>query len=238
MAFAAGAAKAPNHNAGNIDGRLGRSTSTEKLYETNHIEHVDTFVTTFDVEAPNHNKGGQLYSDGKLVLMPAPTRDPRDPLNMTTKHKAICAFFLCFFGALAAAAELILGAMLPVFALEYAGYDPKLLLPWSKSTVLFPPGSDPLKYLAHLSEKEPPIIVIYMLASLPILIVGLSNLVLIPLAISMGRRAILLICGVLAIVGAIWAGFSQSIGSHLGARCLQALGAGTCMTISPRLQLS
>lgn len=35
------------------------------------------------------------------------------------------------------------------------------------------------------------------------------------------------------LVGAIWAGFSQSLGSHLGARCIQALGAGTVESLIP-----
>lgn len=72
-----------------------------------------------------------------------------------------------------------------------------------------------------------------MLASLPILTIGLSNLFLIPMAISVGRRSVILSCGVIAIVGAIWAGHSQSLGSHLGARVFQALGAGTVESLIP-----
>ena len=73
----------------------------------------DTPFTAFD-----HASDGRLYRpDGSVVLQPAPSQDPRDPLNLSMLRKALAITSLCFFGALAAAAELVLGAMLPVFAL-------------------------------------------------------------------------------------------------------------------------
>lgn len=153
-------------------------------------------------------------------------------MNIPFAKKALAIFFLCFFGALASAAELILGAMLPVFVLQYAGLDPKLIIPLLTETGGIPAGSDPLKVLSEL-PNAPPIWKVYLLASLPVLVMGLANLALIPLAISIGRRPVLLGCGVIAIVGAVWAGFSGSLDSHLGARCVQAVGAGTVESLIP-----
>ncbi|KXT12654.1 hypothetical protein AC579_4498 [Pseudocercospora musae] len=201
------------------DGRSGSSTSHEYLKQA-------------DISISEQAQDGLLYKDGLLVKQPAPTKDPRDPINLPFSRKALAILFLCFFGALASAAELILGAMLPVFALEYAHLNPKIILPLFTSSGGLPKGSDPLKVLSELPSARP-IWEVYLLASLPVLVMGLANLALIPLAISIGRRPVLLICGVIAIGGAIWAGFSQSLESHLGARCVQAVGAGTVESLIP-----
>nr|POF17598.1 putative mfs-type transporter [Quercus suber] len=207
------------------------STSDDEERRLEHVptgqslKHMETTQTTFE-----QAMDGTLYRDGALVMQPAPSQDPRDPLNLNMTRKIIAVFCLCFFGALAASAELILGAMLPVFALEYAGIPSHDLI-WITQGGL-PEGGDPLKTLESLPNAKP-IWEIYLLASLPVLMIGLSNLILIPGAISCGRRPVILLCGVLAIGGAIWAGFSQSLGSHLGARCVQALGAGTVESLIP-----
>lgn len=174
---------------------------------------------------------GTLYRNGQLVLQPAPTQDPRDPLNLPLSRKLLACFCLCCFGALAAAAELILGAMLPVFALEYTGLDPKILKDLTKGGGL-PANTDPLKVLSSF-PGAPPIFHVYLLASLPVLVIGLSNLVLVPMAISVGRRPVVLVTGVIAILGAVWAGASRSLPSHLLARCVQAVGAGTVESLIP-----
>ncbi|KAK8193386.1 major facilitator superfamily transporter [Phyllosticta capitalensis] len=143
---------------------------------------------------------GKLWKNGRIVLQPAPSADPKDPLNLPFWRKFVAIFVLCFFGAMAAAAELILGAMLPIFVLYYAGYDPKY---------------------------------IKVLTSLPVLMMGVSNLFLVPIAIAVGRRSVTLATGVLAICGILWAGYSGSLASHIAARCLQALGAGTVESLLP-----
>lgn len=96
----------------------------------------------------------------------------------------------------------------------------------------FPEGGIALSFLQALIGA-PPIVEVFLLAALPVLMIGVSNLVLVPFAIAVGRRPVLLITGVIAICGAVWAGESQSIGSHLGARCVQALGAGTVESLIP-----
>ncbi|GKT59393.1 major facilitator superfamily transporter [Colletotrichum tofieldiae] len=204
------------------------SSSTE--FEKD-IKHVGSFQSSFDAQALAQAREGVLYRDGQLILQPAPTKDPRDPLNMPLSRKMLACFCLCCFGALAAAAELILGAMLPVFALEYSGLDPKILKPLTSSGGL-PSGSDPLKILSNL-PGAPPIFQIYLLASLPVLVIGLANLVLVPMAISVGRRPVVLATGLLAVIGCVWSGSSQSLMSHLLARCVQAVGAGTVESLIP-----
>lgn len=73
------------------------------------IPRLEHTVTTIESQSP---RNAALYdADGNIILQPARTRDPKDPLNMTLTHKLLCCTSLCFFGALAAAAELILGAV-------------------------------------------------------------------------------------------------------------------------------
>lgn len=208
----------------------GRDEMNEKaaqITQVNTAGTTNTAQTTFDLVHQNN-----LYDEnGQLVLIPAPTRDPRDPINLSTIRKLVALIFLCCFGAMAAAAELILGAMLPVFALQYAGIDPKILLPLTENGGL-PQGVDALTYLSDL-PNAPPLLHVYLLASMPVLVIGLTNLAFIPVAIAIGRRPVVIGCGIIAIAGATWAGFSQSLASHIVARCLQAFGAGTVESLIP-----
>jgi hypothetical protein len=85
---------------------------------------------------------------------------------------------------------------------------------------------NPLASLSHI-PNAPSLQSMNMLSSLPVLIVGLSNYVLVPASIIFGRRPVILFCGILATACCVWAGKSQSLHSHLAARCIQALGAGS-----------
>ncbi|KAF1822204.1 major facilitator superfamily transporter [Dissoconium aciculare CBS 342.82] len=191
---------------------------------TFNLEHAATFQTTFDPVAE-----GKLYQDGQLIVMPAATRDPKDPMNLPLNRRILGVFCLSFFGALAASAEIILGACLPVFALEYAGIDPaKYIL----AITPFPIGFNPLATL-NMFPNAAPIFEVYLLGALPLLMIGVCNLFFIPLAISMGRRPVLLITGLIALGGIVWAGESRSLQSHIAARCVQAVGAGTVESLIP-----
>lgn len=225
-------------NSGPYPGRgTGKDTSSDQIpiidekAQDEKLENTQTNNTDFTTFDYSREAGIIYRDDGQLVHIPAPTKDPKDPLNLPLWHKLLGLGCLCCFGALAASAELILGSMLPVFAMEYAGIDPKLLEPLTAHGG-FPRGSDPLSNLQNL-PGAPPIWRTYLLSSLPVLMMGIANLFLIPLAISVGRRPVLMVCGVLAIIGACWAGKSQSLESHLAARCFQALGAGTVESLIP-----
>lgn len=175
---------------------------------------------------------GYLRRDGNIIVMPAASRDPRDPMNITMLHKILGLGCLSFFGALIMSAELILGAALPVFAIQYAGIDPSTFLPNLADTIGgFPAGSNPLQALEYLGG--PPIFKVYFLATMPLLVISVANLFLVPLGISIGRRPVILIAGLVAIAGAAWAGESQSLDTHIVARCLQAIGAGSVESLIP-----
>jgi MFS family permease len=99
---------------------------------------------------------------------------------------------------------------------------------------LNPPGVvnlNPLSILAGL--PGPPLWKVSLLASLPLLTNGISSYFLVPVSISIGRRPVLIGCGVMAIVGGFWAGVSRSLESHIAARCVQAVGAGAVEALIP-----
>ncbi|KAK2067333.1 hypothetical protein P8C59_001084 [Phyllachora maydis] len=176
----------------------------------------------------------QLFqADGQVRCVPMPTPDPKDPMNLPNWRKWTAVAALCFFGALALSAEAIIGAMVPVFVLEYTGIDPRLLGSIDINA-LAPAGTinlDPLQILAGLGG--PPIWKVSLLSSAPLLVNGIASYVLVPLSIAVGRRPVLLFAGLLAWLGGFWAGLSHDLDSHLAARCLQGFGAGAVEALIP-----
>lgn len=68
------------------DMKPGSSTSSFDAEKKAPLVHTDTAMTSFDDQAHT----GILYrEDGQVVLQPAPTQDPRDPLNLSTRRKII-----------------------------------------------------------------------------------------------------------------------------------------------------
>jgi len=207
---------------------VARAPSSEGQNEFEpKLQQQDTFQTSFDAPIT-----GELYRDGQLVIMPAATRDPKDPMNIALWHKILGLGCLSFFGALIASAELILGAALPVFAVQYAGIDPSTFLPsLADLGGGFPVGSNPLSALEYLGG--PPIFKVYLLATMPLLVISVANILLVPFAIAVGRRPIIIVAGLMAIAGASWAGKSTSLDTHIIARCIQAVGAGSVESLIP-----
>ncbi|TQN69605.1 putative MFS-type transporter [Colletotrichum shisoi] len=198
-------------------------------------ESTDNLANVPRVETPEALVVGssQLFDGNVIRFVPMPTPDPKDPLNLPTWRKWVAIAALCFFGSLALAAEIIVGALVPVFVLEYSGIDPHILSQIDISA-LNKPGEvtlDPVKILAGLGG--PPLYQVALLASVPLLVNGLSSYILVPLSIGIGRRPVLLLSGLLAWTGGLWAGFSHGLGSHLAARCFQGFGAGAVEALIP-----
>ncbi|KAK1986123.1 major facilitator superfamily transporter [Colletotrichum cereale] len=198
-------------------------------------ESTDNLADVPRVESPQELVVGssKLFDGNNIRFVPMPTPDPKDPLNLPTWRKWTAIGALCFFGSLALAAEFIVGALVPVFVLEYSGIDPHILSQIDIGA-LNKPGEvnlDPVKVLAGLGG--PPLYQVALLASVPLLVNGLSSYLLVPLSIAIGRRPVLLLSGLLAWTGGLWAGFSQGLGSHLAARCFQGFGAGAVEALIP-----
>jgi MFS family permease len=136
-------------------------------------------------------------------------------------------------GALALAAEVIIGALLPVFILEYSGVDPRIL-----NKVDFATQSGGTLSINPLSIVPPgvtpaPLEKVALLATIPLLGNGIASYFLTPLSIAIGRRPVLLFAATCAWAGGLWAGLSNSLNQHLAARVLQGLGAGAVEALIP-----
>ncbi|KAK2001446.1 major facilitator superfamily transporter [Colletotrichum falcatum] len=175
-----------------------------------------------------------LYVDGKLRLIPMPTPDPKDPLNLPAWRKWTAIGALCFFGALALSAEIVIGGLLPVFLLEYSGVDPHIL-----NTIDFKAQSGGSGLSINPMSVVPAGVVpasleeVSMLATIPLLANGIASYFLVPTSIWIGRRPVLIFAATAAWAGGLFAAFSTSLHSHLMARCMMGLGAGAVEALIP-----
>ncbi|TDZ53197.1 putative MFS-type transporter [Colletotrichum trifolii] len=175
-----------------------------------------------------------LYVDGKLRLIPMPTPDPKDPLNLPGWHKWTAIGCLCFFGALALSAEVVIGGLLPVFLLEYSGVDPKILnhIDFKSKSGGSGLNINPMSVIPP-GVKPAPLDEVALLATMPLLANGIASYFLVPTSIWIGRRPVLLFAATCAWAGGIFAAFSTSLRQHLLARGLMGLGAGAVEALIP-----
>ncbi|KAF6803704.1 major facilitator superfamily transporter [Colletotrichum sojae] len=175
-----------------------------------------------------------LYVDGELRLIPMPTPDPKDPLNLPAWRKWTAIACLCFFGALALSAEVVIGGLLPVFILEYSGVDPHILNNIDFKTQSGGSGLNinPLSVVPK-GVKPAPLDEVSLLATVPLLANGIASYFLVPTSIWIGRRPVLLFAATCAWAGGLFAAFSQSLNQHLLARILMGLGAGAVEALIP-----
>ncbi|KAH9887514.1 major facilitator superfamily transporter [Xylariomycetidae sp. FL2044] len=180
-----------------------------------------------------------LYENGELQLIPTPTPNPRDPLNLPEWRKWLILGVICFFGALALSCETAIGSLLPVFLLEYSGADPRAVLRDTDFRRLLAdkPGGklDPLDILAAagVAGTTSSLQRVALLVTVPYVGNGLASYLLVPLSIAVGRRPVLLLTAALAWAGGLWAGCSGSLAAHTAARLLQGLGAGAVEALLP-----
>ncbi|EUC46991.1 hypothetical protein COCMIDRAFT_91283 [Bipolaris oryzae ATCC 44560] len=65
-----------------------------------------------------------LFQDGSVVLVPTPSSDPKDPLNLPTWHKYLIIFLVGVYSAIAVLGTSGLGAVMPSVMKAYPHDDP------------------------------------------------------------------------------------------------------------------
>ncbi|ERT00551.1 hypothetical protein HMPREF1624_03925 [Sporothrix schenckii ATCC 58251] len=202
------------------------NTSTEKP----PLSRVDTSATLTDEEVPLEIVGStNIYDgDGKIRLIPTPSPNPKDPLNLPNWRKYAAIGALCFFGSLSMCADFVVGGLLPVFLLEYSGVDPRPILKHAdmkgnpSPMALIPPGVQPVS----LYE-------VTLLSTLPSLTNCAASFLLVPLSLAIGRRPVLLVTAMFSWIGGFLAAYSQSLKEHLAARVIHGLGSATVEALLP-----
>lgn len=171
----------------------------------------------------------EIYDkDGNIRLVPTPTPDPKDPLNLTEWRKWLAVASMCFFGSISLAAEIAIAGLTPVFLLEYSGVDPASTLKHADlkgnpdPLAVIPPGVQPVS-LAQVS----------LLATIPLLSNGFATYLLVPLSTAIGRRPVLILTSTLSWASGFWAGASTSLTSHIAARVFHGLGSGAVEALLP-----
>ncbi|CAK7218243.1 hypothetical protein SBRCBS47491_003443 [Sporothrix bragantina] len=192
----------------------------------------------------------RLFDHGRMRLVPFPSTNPKDPLNLPEWRKWTAIVSMSFFGALAVATEVANGNLLePAFALQYAGVNPNVI---QNATFTLSTDSASVNLTAALDPLLPtgasllPTSRINMLSTIPLLTAAAASYVQVPLSVAVGRRPVLLVASLCAWLGALWAGLSSndidasspaSISSalqqHIGARALIGLGSGTVNALIP-----
>lgn len=166
--------------------------------------------------------------DGNIRLVPTPTPDPKDPLNLSEWRKWLAVASMCFFGSISLAAEIAIAGLTPVFLLEYSGVDPASTLKHADlkgnpdPLAVIPPGVQPVS-LAQVS----------LLATIPLLSNGFATYLLVPLSTAIGRRPVLILTSTLSWASGFWAGASTSLTSHIAARVFHGLGSGAVEALLP-----
>jgi MFS family permease len=114
-------------------------------------------------------------------------------------------------------------ALIPTFSTYYMDLDLGLL--YSRA-ITFPsvPGKPTYQEISQLG-------------TLPSLFVGLGGCLTVPVAVAVGTRPTILLCGILSFCCVIWAAVSSGpdhgLDSHIAARCVLGLGAGAIESVAP-----
>lgn len=140
----------------------------------------------------------------EIRLVPQPSADPADPLNLPMWRKMAMLFAMSVHPFVVNFTSSSLSSALPV----YAG-SPIFGLP--------PKPFSTLTYLVAVN----------------ILMLGFSNLWWVPLANTFGRRPVILGSLLLLTLSSMWAGLTENFNSLLAARLFMGIGGGPADAVSP-----
>ncbi|KAJ4343759.1 hypothetical protein N0V87_000040 [Didymella glomerata] len=140
----------------------------------------------------------------EIRLVPQPSADPADPLNLPMWRKMAVLFCMSVHPFVVNVSSASLSSALPIYAASpIFGLPPK---PFSQLTYL---------------------------VAVNVLMLGLSNLWWVPLANTFGRRPVILGSLLLLILSSMWAGLTTDFNSLLAARLVMGIGGGPADAVSP-----
>lgn len=143
-------------------------------------------------------------SHDEIRLVPQPSADPADPLNLPMWRKMAMLFAMSVHPFVVNFTSSSISSALPVYAgSPIFGLPPK---PFSKLTYL---------------------------VAVNILMLGFSNLWWVPLANTFGRRPVILSSLLLLVFSSMWAGLTTNFNSLVVARLFMGIGGGPADAVSP-----
>ncbi|PSN61544.1 MFS general substrate transporter [Corynespora cassiicola Philippines] len=152
----------------------------------------------------DHRETPSDFSAGVLRLVPRPSINPADPLNLPRWRKIAILFCMSLFAFLANFSSSSISSALPAYA--------------SSPVLGTPPQS-----LSELNK----------LVAVHVLMLGASNIFWVPLSNSFGRRPVVLLSLSIMIAASLWAKLATSFESLLAARAVMGIGGGPADAVSP-----
>ncbi|KAM0346308.1 hypothetical protein ACHAPU_005739 [Fusarium lateritium] len=145
--------------------------------------------------------------DNTIILIPAPTNDPNDPLNWPKSYRVYIAVLVSF----------------AIFFSNFLAAGPTVAIVSITETFFGEAGAEFDDQLAKVAY----------LFTTTALIQGMSNLVWMPCIAKYGRRPIYVTSFVLYTAFAAWAGAATTYGSSLAARMLMGFASGASECLAP-----
>jgi MFS family permease len=146
---------------------------------------------------------------GQIILIPAPSKDPNDPLNWPQSKKYYSAFVICL--AMMICNFLAAG---PTIAIVETAQE---FFPNFKQTGGLGPAINKTAFFFTTTA----------------LMQGTGNLIWMPLVNKYGRRPVYIISYTIYLACAIWASQTTGYGSFLASRILMGFGSGAAETMAP-----
>jgi MFS family permease len=143
-------------------------------------------------------------ADDEIRLIPQPSVDPADPLNLPIWRKLMILFAMSVHPFVANFTSSSISSVLPIYA--------------SSSVLGLPPT--PFSRLTYLTAVN-------------VLMLGASNLWWVPLANTFGRRPIILLSLIILIASSIGAAMATTFSGLMVARFFMGVGAGSADAVSP-----
>ncbi|KAL6828593.1 MFS general substrate transporter [Trichoderma camerunense] len=145
-----------------------------------------------------------------VILVPTPSSDPNDPLNWSTWRKYYVAGVLCLTMAVS----------------NFLAAGPAIAVP-ATAADFFP---DSLTDGTFATSAIPKTAYFFTTTSL---LIGLGNIVWVPLANKWGRRPVYVVSYMIYFATAVWLIFEKSYAGFLAGRILMGFGAGAAETLAP-----
>ncbi|KXH50541.1 hypothetical protein CSAL01_07989 [Colletotrichum salicis] len=143
----------------------------------------------------------------EIILVPTPSNDPKDPLNWSSTRKYYIFSLTCF--GIFFAHAVIVG---PAVALELITIE------------FFGPGPDSVRN--NIAKAS------YLQTGCSLMI-GVGNLIWVPLAIKYGRRPVYIVSYLLLTASCIWTGVAASFGSALVGRLFLGFACAAAEIVAP-----
>lgn len=186
-----------------IDHFPGALAKAERAAKRGHLDGVSAEQAQAASGTVNllHRYGNN--NKDEIVLIPAPTADPQDPLNLPLWQRVAAMVMLQMFASFGQSAVSSFSAILDFLEKEYMESEGK-------------------------SEQD-----ILNLSVMPTLTQGLANLALGPLALAIGRRPVYLAANIILLLAMILAANNHTYEQHLAYRLLMGCSVGVGQTLVP-----